>query len=108
MYFLKLFYLLLVSSNSLPDESEASSLFIFVFRPKYCKSCAGIENELTKITASYNNKISVVKVDNDEENVDNFDDFEKPTFMFFRNGVKIANYSGFDGEMLENKIKEIL
>lgn len=101
--------LILASTSPLliaPDSPlvNDSSLLVIERRPKFCKSCAAVENELTKVAAEFNDKITVFNADSDDES--SFED--KPTFTFIRNGEKVGSYSGFDGEMLRIKITEIL
>lgn len=92
-------------SHPQEEIDNPSLITIFEFLPKFCKSCAHIENEIIK---EFGEKISLVKVDKNDDNIDDDSLHDEPVFKFFRQGKSLGSFSGFDSEKLKNKIKEIL
>jgi len=84
-------------------------LVVVDFHAEWCGPCKMIAPKLKAMAKEFEGEIKVLKVDVDE--ADDVAMKEKiscmPTFMFYKGGNKVAEFSGADPKALRSKIEEL-
>lgn len=89
-------------------QSAGSKLVVVEFFANWCGICHLISPKFEVLSEKYASKMLALKVDVEtfEEIAIRYDFIQLPTFVFFKNKVKIHTFTGSSEETLENLIKE--
>lgn len=92
----------------LQSPNNKDKLIVIDFYADWCGPCRKIKPALRKLAAKYPDVI-FAKVDvDDAEAIAESEGVEvMPTFVFYKNGMKLHAFSGSNEKDLEDKIKEL-
>lgn len=100
------------SANDFDDQvkNAGSKLVVVDFYTQLCLPCKHIYPTLTILADKYRTKMVVLKVDADEHAAlsKKYHPSGMPTFLFFKNGEKIEEFTGADRKKLEHIVKALV
>jgi thioredoxin len=92
------------------DIMKSEKVIVIDFTAKWCGPCKAIAPFFDEFSKTYNEKIECYKLD-----VDEMEDIAidcnisaMPTFQFFKNGLKIDEFTGANAEKLRLKIEKLI
>lgn len=99
-----------VTDETFQQEVLASEVPVLVdFYADWCRPCQAVAPLIEEITAEYEGKAKVVKVNVDTDNVNATNQGVRgiPNFIVFKDGQRVAQFVGFS-ETLPTSIREAL